>query len=158
MGGKMGKQSKRDSLYDLIKPKVTELAYRCVDVDFEKAGKDWVLTIYIDQDQGIGIDDCEKVSRYLSDYLDEVDPIEQSYLLEVSSPGLDRPFKRMEQYENAIDTMVDLRLFSAVNGTKELTGTLVSVDDQGIKITNEKGDTVELAFKAISKASPHIEF
>lgn len=154
----MAKESKRDRLFDLLAPKVSEMAYRCVDVDFEKTGKDWVLTVYIDKPGGISLDDCEAVSHVLSNYLDETDPIEQSYLLEVSSPGLDRPFKRVDDYKSAVGSRVDLRLFAPVNGARELMGLLASADDEGIVIEDETGGKIPLAYKAIAKATPHIEF
>ncbi|MDD4692458.1 MAG: ribosome maturation factor RimP [Eubacterium aggregans] len=154
----VAKQSKKDYLYELLEPVVVGLDYRCVDVEFEKVGKDFILTVYIDTPGGVGLDDCEKVSRVVSDYLDEVDPIEQSYLLEVSSPGLDRPFKRLGDYEAAIGTAVDVRLFAPVEGSREWTGILKSVSESAIQIETSEETVLEIGYKAISKASPHIEF
>lgn len=154
----MAKESKRDRLFDLLAPKVSEMAYRCVDVDFEKTGKDWVLTVYIDKPGGISLDDCEAVSRVLSDFLDEADPIEQSYLLEVSSPGLDRPFKRVDDFKSAVGSRVDLRLFAPIDGARELVGLLASADEAGIVLKDDAGAEIPLTYKAIAKATPHIEF
>lgn len=153
-------KSKKEQLYDLLKPEVESLGYRCVDVDFEKVGRDWILTVYINNKTGISLDDCELVSRRLSDYLDEVDPIEQSYLLEVSSPGIDRPFKTSEDYEDAVGEIIDVKLFAPIEGGggKSFTAPLEAVGDDGIVLRLEDDSLLPVTFEQIAKAAPHIEF
>ena len=90
----MKKVSKEFFLEELTAPVVESLGYELTDLTFEKQGKDWCLTLFIDSESGISLDDCEIVSRQISELLDEKDPIEQSYFLEVSSPGMDRPLKK----------------------------------------------------------------
>lgn len=151
-------KSKNEQLYELLKPEVEALGYRCVDVEFEKKGKDWVLTVYIGHPDGISLDDCEKVSHRLSDVLDETDPIEQSYLLEVSSPGIDRPFSRAEDYEAALDTMVDITFYQQIDGQKKISGILKSFDDESVVIETDDHNELVLLLKNIAKTAAHIVF
>ncbi|MEG1584551.1 MAG: ribosome maturation factor RimP, partial [Anaerovorax sp.] len=93
---------------------------------------DWFLRVYIDsesEDTGIGTDDCEKVSRFLSGRLDELDPIEQNYYLEVSSPGMDRALLKDSDYEKYAGKMVDITLYKAIDGKKNISGILEGIVD-----------------------------
>ena len=96
----------------LITPCIEELGYEVWDVEFVKEGSGWFLRVTIDSDDGIDIDDCEKVSRAISPILDEVDPIEQNYTLEVSSPGLERTLRKPEHFESCIGEEIEVRLYS----------------------------------------------
>jgi len=148
---------KEDKLYELIQPQVELLNYECVDVTFEKRSKDFVLTIYIDHEGTIGLDDCEKISRAMEAYLDETDPIEQAYVLEVSSPGLGRPLKRPHDFEKNLNQQVEINFFMPINGVKQMTGKLVFYDNETIRIKTEDTE-IELSLKAISRIAPEIEF
>lgn len=150
--------SKSTELKELLKPVIEEAGYKCVDVTFEKMGGDWILTAFIDNDsdEGISLEDCEVVSRVLSPFLDEKDPIEQSYLLEVSSPGIDRPFTSEEDYENAVGTEIEVKLYKKVDKKKEFVGILKEFNGDSILLETDKGD-VEIELKNISKANPYIE-
>lgn len=114
----------------LLLPIMEEHQFELVDVEFVKEAGNWFLRAYIDKPGGIGVDDCETVSRRLSDLLDEQDFIEESYILEVSSPGLGRPLKKDKDLERSIGESVDVRLFRAIDRQKEFTGILKA----GIKI------------------------
>jgi len=103
---------------DLVLPILEEKSFDLVDVEFLKEGKNWYLRVYIDKPGGISIDDCQDVSQELSDELDRLDPIKQSYILEVSSPGLDRPLKRDKDYERYKGTEVEVKLYKPVDGKK----------------------------------------
>ena len=151
-------KSKKDQLYALIAPEVAALGYRCVDVDFEKVGRDWILTVYINTRSGVTLDDCELVSHRISDLLDEADPIEQSYLLEVSSPGIDRPFKTVADYEDHVDELIEVKLFAPVEGNKSYTALLNAASETGIEIRLEDEQLLQLTYDQIAKAAPHIEF
>ena len=96
----------------IITPCVEELGYRVWDVEFVKEGAGWYLRITIDSDDGIDIDDCEKVSRAISPLLDEVDPIEQNYTLEVSSPGLERTLRTPQHFAACMGEEIEVRLYS----------------------------------------------
>ena len=108
----------------LLLPIMEEHQFELVDVEFVKEAGNWFLRAYIDKPGGIGVDDCETVSRRLSDLLDEQDFIEESYILEVSSPGLGRPLKKDKDLERSIGESVDVRLFRAIDRQKEFTGIL----------------------------------
>ena len=101
--------------------------YHC---EFVKEGRDWFLRVYIDKhdpDSYVSTDDCEMVSRFLSDRLDEEDPIAQNYYLEVSSPGMDRILYEPEHFEKFKGKQVEVKLYKAINGRKVFTGTLMAV-------------------------------
>lgn len=149
--------AKKDILYELLLPEVEKTGYECYDVDYEKIGKDWILTVYIDNKSGIGLDDCEKVSRALSSFLDETNPIDNSYTLEVSSPGLERKLTRHKHFIDNIGKKADIRLYKPMEGTKRMCGVLKNADDTGIVLEFNNKD-IEIPYEAVSKASLHFEF
>jgi ribosome maturation factor RimP len=120
---------------ELLMPIVEKNQLELVDVEFVKEAGSWFLRIYLDKEGGITIDDCEVVSRAMSDILDKEDFIEESYILEVSSPGLDRPLKKEKDFMRSIGKDVEIRLFQAVDGCKEYTGTLLSYDKDTVTIS-----------------------
>ena len=124
--------------------------FEIVDVEFVKEAGNWYLRAYIDKPGGITIDDCEKVSRTLSDVLDREDYIEEAYYLEVSSPGLTRPLKKAKDYDRNIGRPVDIKLFRAVEGCKEFTAILASYTDDTVCVTLEDGKELTIAKKNIS--------
>lgn len=113
---------------ELIMPVIEEHRFELVDVEYVKEGSSWYLRAYIDKPGGITIDDCEMVSRYLSERLDALDFIEDAYILEVSSPGLGRPLKKDKDFERSLGSEIEVRLFKAVDHEKEFTGILKSYD------------------------------
>ena len=131
--------------------------------EFVKEGKDWFLRVYIDklpkegadgnvEDEYVSTDDCESVSRFLSAELDRLDPIEQNYYLEVSSPGLDRVLLKEKDFIRFCGHMVDISLYKAVNGKKAYQGTLKGLtDDNKIVITDEKGEEIEFPREQVAK-------
>ena len=118
----------------LARPIVEDLALYLWDVRFEKEGADWYLRIIIDSNDGISCDDCEAVSRPLSKLLDETDPIEQAYYLEVSSPGVERELRKPEHFEVCIGDTVRVKLIRPVNGEREFIGELVKYQDNVLTI------------------------
>ena len=131
--------------------------------EFVKEGKDWFLRVYIDklpkegadgnvEEEYVSTDDCESVSRFLSAELDRLDPIEQNYYLEVSSPGLDRALLKEKDFIRFCGHMVDISLYKAVNGKKAYQGTLKALtDDNKIVITDEKGEEIEFPREQVAK-------
>lgn len=109
---------------ELLEPTIRALGYDVWDVEFVKEGADWFLRITIDAEDGIGIDDCEKVSRAVDPILDEADPIEQSYRLEVSSPGVERTIRTPAHIEVCRGEKVRVHLFKALAGAKQHVGVL----------------------------------
>lgn len=134
----------------LLLPILADLNFELVDVEFVKEAGNWYLRAYIDKPGGITIDDCEKVSRTLSDVLDREDYIEEAYYLEVSSPGLTRPLKKAKDYDRNIGRPVDIKLFRAVEGCKEFTAILASYTDDTVRVTLEDGKELTIAKKNIS--------
>lgn len=130
---------------ELLLPIMEELQFELVDVEYVKEGSNWYLRAYIDKPGGINVDDCEIVSRRLSDLLDEKDYIEDAYILEVSSPGLGRPLKKEKDFVRSIGEEVEIRTYRAINREKEFTGVLKSFDKDTIVIELEDNETMEFA-------------
>lgn len=126
----------------LVTPILEKHGFELVDVEYVKEAGTWYLRAYIDKPGGITIDDCEVVSRALSDRLDEEDFIDEAYVLEVSSPGLTRPLRKPKDFERNIGKPVDIRLFRAVSGRKEFTAELVSYTDTTVTVSLEGAETV----------------
>ena len=142
---------------EILLPIVEEYGFELVDVEYVKEGGTWYLRTYIDKEGGISIDDCEKVSRRLSDILDEKDYIDDTYIMEVSSPGLGRPLKKEKDFKRSLGKEgVDIRTYRMIDKQKEFTGILKDYDKDTVTIelenetlkTFEKGDIalIRLAF------------
>lgn len=123
----------------LLEPLMQEFGFELVDVEYVKEGGSWYLRAYIDKPGGITINDCEAVSRRLSDILDEEDYIEESYTLEVSSPGLGRPLRKDKDFQRSLGEEVDVKLFAVVDHSKEYTGLLKAFDKESVTIELEDG-------------------
>ena len=130
--------------------------------EFVKEGKDWFLRVYIDRQQEeetedkeevyVSTDDCEKVSRFLSEELDRLDPIEQNYYLEVSSPGLDRELIKEKDFIRFCGRLVDISLYKAIDGKKTYQGILKGLtEDNKIVITDENGSEIEFPREQVAK-------
>ena len=116
-------------------PVAEEFGCELWDVEYVREAGTWFLRVYIDKDGGVDILDCENVSRKLSDLLDEADPIEGSYTLEVSSAGAERPLKRPGDFEKFMGSPVAVKLYKARNGRKEFAGVLAGYDNGDVTIT-----------------------
>ncbi|MBR2258360.1 MAG: ribosome maturation factor RimP [Blautia sp.] len=123
----------------LLRPIVDSFGFELVDVEFVKEAGTWYLRGYIDKPGGITVNDCEAVSRLFSDRLDEEDFIEESYILEVSSPGLDRPLKKPADFERSLGKAVEVRTFRPIDKQKEFVGTLAAFDESTVTIEDEAG-------------------
>ena len=144
------KKSVKETVKEAILPTVTELGYRIWDVTYAKVGADYHLEITIDSDNGIDINDCEKVHRAIDPILDECDPIEGFYYLDVSSPGIEREIRTEEHIALCIGETVEAKLFAAKDSRKSIVGKLHSYND-GV-ITIAEGDIMtELKKDEISK-------
>ena len=119
------------------------------DVEYVKEGKDWYLRAYIDKPGGVSIDDCENVSRALSDVLDEEDYISDAYILEVSSPGLGRTLKKDKHLEKSLGAEVEIKTYKPIDGRKEFSGILKAFDPDSITITlpDEKEEAAKRVFQ-----------
>ncbi len=128
------------------------------DVEYLKEGGIWFLRVYVDKEEGgISLDECEAVSRALSEVLDKEDPIDRNYYLEVSSPGVERKLKTKEHFDRYLGETVDLGLYKAIGGSKLLTGVLRAYD--GEKITVEiGGEPLEILQKETTMVHLHFDF
>ena len=125
---------------ELITPFVEDKGFELVDVEYVKEGGNWYLRAYIDKPGGITVDDCEVISRSLSDKLDEEDFIEGAYILEVSSPGLGRPLKKEKDFVRNMGQEVELRTYRAIEKQKEFRGILDAYDKSSITLEGEEGE------------------
>ena len=123
-------------------PVLAEHNFELWDVEYVKEAGTWYLRAYIDKEGGIAVDDCEVISRILSDWLDQTDILEESYILEVSSPGLGRPLKKERDFERSLGEEVEIRLYTALNKQKEFTGILKAYDKETVTIETAEGELV----------------
>ncbi len=134
----------------ILTPILAESGLELVDLEFVKEGINWYLRVYIDKDGGVTIDDCERVSRALEARLDEEDPIAQAYILEVSSPGLDRPLKKEADFVKYRGEIIDVKLYQQKNGSKQYQGKLLGLENGVLSLEEENGDVVALEQKDIA--------
>ncbi|MBP5312014.1 MAG: ribosome maturation factor RimP [Clostridia bacterium] len=145
----------------IVREAVTEtvesMGYELVDVEYVKEGPNWYLRLYIDKEGGVFIDDCVAVNDATEPIIDRLDPIENAYIFEVSSPGIDRPIKTDRDYKRAEGKKIELTLYAQLNGSKQFTGVLKGKKD-GKVVIEDNGRTVEIDEKNIAGAKPVIEF
>ncbi|MEA5085548.1 MAG: ribosome maturation factor RimP [Lachnospiraceae bacterium] len=147
MAKEMNTEKKVEALLTpIIEANNVELA----DVEFVKEGQNWYLRIYIEKDGGVTIDDCEVVSRAIEKVIDEKDPIEQAYILEVSSPGIDRPLKKDTDFIKYASEVVDVKLYKAIDKQKEFQGKLKGLEGTVVTIIDDDGREVSFERKDIA--------
>ena len=146
----------RDKLIAISEPLLEQLGYELVDLEYASGHGRGVLRVFIDQPEGVGLDDCERVSRELSALLDVEDPIPAAYALEVSSPGDDRVLRTRAHFERFLGARVLVELTAARDGRRRYTGTLESVGDAGLVLEVDR-QAVSVPFDEIGKArlAPH---
>lgn len=126
--------SKLEQLQALLAPVIEALGYQCWGIEYISQGRHTLLRVYIDKDTGIGVDDCEVVSRQVSGVLDVEDPISVEYTLEVSSPGMDRPLFTLEQFADHVGEQVKIKLRSPFEGRRNFQGLLRGVEEQDVVV------------------------
>lgn len=143
-GGYMNHNTKNIAgvVSELIAPVADELGYELWDVEFVKEGTRRILRVTIDSEEGITIEDCEKMHRAIDPVLDEADPIESAYYLEVSSPGIERELRTDRHIEACLGCRVEVRLYAPLDGAKTFSGTLASFEDGRIGIETPTGERV----------------
>ena len=144
-------------VWELAEPITVQEECFIYDVEYVKEGGVWFLRVYIDKDGGVSLDECEAVSRALSTVLDEADPIQQNYYLEVSSPGIERKLKTKEHFDRYIGETIDIGLYKAIKKSKQLTGKLISFEDDVITVEVD-GESFELPLKETTGVKLHFEF
>ena len=142
---------------ELAAPVCEECGVALWDVEFAKEGADFVLRITIDKEGGVSIDDCERVNRAIDPLLDEADPIETSYKLEVSSPGIERTLSRPEHFAASIGADVELSLYAPYEGSRKVRGKLAAYEDGDITLTVGE-DAVKFMKADVAKARTVFEW
>ena len=147
------------SVFDKINPAVEELGYEIVDVEFVTKNNESTLTIYVDKvPEGISLDDCEKVSIAIDPLLDELNPTtDKPYTLNVSSPGLDRPFKKQRDFERNYNKEVEVKLYAPMLGKKLYEGVLI-LHDANVTVINVENKEVKIENSKIAVVRPLVKF
>jgi len=142
-----------EQLHELLAPIVLALGYQCWGIEFLAQGRHSLLRVYIDHENGIAVEDCEKVSRQISALLDVEDPIHGEYNLEVSSPGLDRPLFDAAQFAAYVGSEVKIRLTAPLEGRRNLQGVIDSIEDETVRVLGGQGQDWHLPLAAIDRAN-----
>ncbi len=153
-------------IQELATPILDAMKLELVDLEFKREGRDWFLRLFIDKEGGVTLDDCADFSRELGAVLEIEDVIETSYRLEVSSPGLDRPLKKPQDYERYKGRLIKIKTYEKLDPDgrgyerKTFEGQLLGLEAGRVKILqmDKKGGTIEVAFDGIAKANLEIEF
>lgn len=143
---------------EILKPIAEANGVRIYDVEYVKEGSDYYLRSYIDKDGGVTIDDCEVVSRLLNEELDKADFIADSYIMEVSSPGLGRTLKKDRHFEYCIGEDVEIKLFKSLDGCKDYEGCLKAFDKDTITVSTESGEDKVFVRKDIAIVRLALDF
>ncbi len=152
------KMNTAEKVRALVESTVNELGYSIWDVDYSKIGTEKHLEITIDSEKGIDIEDCERVHRAIEVIIDEADPIDEAYYLDVSSPGIERVIRTKEHFEKCSGQTVQVKLFSAVDGKKSIVGILdYDKENDKVKLTEKSGNEIELDRRLVSKANVYFE-
>lgn len=140
-----------EHLVNLIEPIVEGLGYECVGIEYNPHPQNGMLRIFIDSENGILLDDCTKVSHQISGVLDVEDPIQGNYQLEISSPGEDRPFFKLSQFQRFSGSTVSINLFQAIEKRRKIVGVIAGVEDETVLIQDGE-HLFKIPFQAMSKA------
>jgi len=140
-----------EHLLNLIEPIVEGLGYECVGVEYNPHPRNGLLRIYIDTERGVLLEDCTQVSHQISGMLDVEDPISGNYNLEVSSPGAERPFFKLSQFEQFIGSTIIINVFKPINKRRKFTGQIKKVKGD-VVLLQEIDQILEIPFRAMSKA------
>jgi ribosome maturation factor RimP len=148
----MAKQPVNELVTNLAEPHAAALGLEVVDVQLLREGGRRILRVLIDREGGIALDDCEALSTALGEELDRADPIPYSYCLEVSSPGIERPLKKEQDFRRFAGHTISCRLFSPLQGRKNFSGLLLGLEGQEILLKAGEGDVVRLPLDAVALA------
>ncbi len=138
----MSKISLRQQLLEIGQSETEKLGYELVDMEYKRNQKPQVLTYFVYHPEGVDLDICADISNAIGKQLDELDLIKDAYQLEVSSPGLDRPIKTMDDYRRNLGKLVELKLYAAQNGNKDFLGNLKDYDEDTVTIVKEDGEEI----------------
>ena len=153
----MAYNNTEQKVYDISLPIAEKNGLSVWDVEFKKEGSDYYLRVYVDKEGGVSIDDCEMVSRELSDKLDELDPISQAYMLEVCSAGIDRQLKRESDFLAFLGSDVDVKLYAPLNGEKEFSAELINFEN-GVVTLKKDGNELAMSLDKIASVRLSVVF
>ena len=153
----MGKTSIYQSVADLIKPTLEGNGIELVDVEYKKTGKIWVLRVFIDKNQGVTVHDCQELSQEIEDLIEIHELIDDHYVLEVSSPGLDRPLKKDTDFLRNKGKRIQIKTYSPINNKKENVGTVIDCVN-GTLFLEDKKDILKISLTEIAQAELIIKF
>lgn len=152
------KRSIEATIEEIVSPIVDAKGFEIVDIEYVKEAGEYYLRVFLDKEGGISLNDCETVSRELSEILDVKDPIKDNYFLEVSSPGLDRPLKKDKDFVRYQGRDVEIKLYKPINGSKQFEGELVGLtEDKNIKVIIDENE-VEFNKKEVALVRLAIKF
>lgn len=150
--------NKVEQITEEIVSQILSSEYELVDVEYVKEGKTRYLRIYIDKGGQMSLKDCEQLSRIISEKLDQQDPIKENYLLEVSSPGLDRPLKKPRDFQREKGKEVEIKLYQPQNGKKEMEGTLLGLNEEDEVEIDIQGEKMRIKRKEIALIRLAVKF
>ena len=153
----MGKTSIYQSVADLIEPTLEGNGIELVDVEYKKTGKTWVLRVFIDKSQGVTVYDCQELSREIEDLIEIHELIDDHYVLEVSSPGLDRPLKKDTDFLRNKGKRIQIKTYSPINNKRENAGTVIDFVN-GTLFLGDKKDILKISLTEIAQAKLIIKF
>ena len=153
----MGKTSIYQSVADLIEPTLRRSNIELVDVEYKKTGKIWVLRVFIDKNQGVTVHDCQELSRVIGDLIEIHELIDDYYVLEVSSPGLNRPLKKYTDFLRNKGKRIQIKTYSPINNKKENVGTVIDFVN-GTLFLEDKKDILKISLTEIAQAELIIKF
>ena len=153
----MGKTSIYQSVADLIKPTLEGNGIELVDVEYKKTGKIWALRVFIDKNQGVTVHDCQELSREIEDLIEIHELIDDHYVLEVSSPGLDRPLKKAADFLRNKGKRIQIKTYSPINNKKENAGTVIDFVN-GTLFLEDKKNILKISLTEIAQAKLIIKF
>lgn len=154
--------SKKEELVDLLTPLIVSENYELVELQYQREGENWILRIFVDKPGGITIDDCAKLNEKIGRYLDEKEIIPQRYILEVSSPGLDRPLKKESDFQKVTGRLVRINVFAPVEGERHFLGRILGIEEGKVKLSiseqkNSGNHQISISLDNISNARLEIE-
>ncbi|TXC91921.1 ribosome maturation factor RimP [Metabacillus litoralis] len=150
-----------ETVEEIVVPILDDMNLELVDIEYVKEGSNWFLRLFIDSEKGIDIEECGVVSERLSEKLDELDPIQHNYFLEVSSPGAERPLKKESDVTKAIGKQVHVKTYEPINGEKTFEGVLTDFDGQILTITvtiKTRKKQIEIPYEKVAKARLAVTF
>lgn len=147
-----------DQIWALTQEVVSDLGYELVDIELTGNRSRQVIRVYIEKPEGILLADCVAVSRKLGERLDEEDVVENSYRLEISSPGIERPLRKIQDYERYVGHQVRIRLKGRLKGKRKIAGKLDEVEDNIVRIISQHGEKVSFSLADIAKANLDVDW